>query len=318
MAVYTTPETAELAAFMADYAYGPCTRLQGIRDGIENSNFYLDTAHAAHVLTLFEATPAAHLPWFLALMDFLAAAGIPCTHPRQRLDGGFLGALCGKPAALFARLPGASVEMPTVAECAALGTLLARMHAAGRRFPEPRAEERGSDWRERTAALVAPELPPQLAGLLAATVADAADFPPTGLPSGVIHADLFRDNVLYEGGAPVGVLDFFFACHGPLVYDLAIAVIDWCFMPKKRWDAPAAVALLGAYHRERALTAGEAAVWLTALRTAACRFWLSRLKDSLAPRSGALAWQKDPREFEAVLHAIQETPADWLAAWPRR
>ena len=131
MAVYTSPDPAALAAFLADYPYGPCTGLEGIRDGIENSNFFLDTAHASHVLTIFESSPAATLPWFLELMDVLAARGSPWTPPRQRGDGGCLGDLCGKPAALFARLSGTSLLQPTLLACAALGDLLARLHLAG-------------------------------------------------------------------------------------------------------------------------------------------------------------------------------------------
>ena len=318
MAVYTTPEPAELAAFMADYPHGPCTRLQGIRDGIENSNFYLDTAHATHVLTLFESSPAASLPWFLSLMDFLASRGVPCTHPRQRRDGKFLGALCGKPAALFARLPGSSLQTPTPSDCAALGALLAQLHEAGRGFQETREDARGSVWRARSAASLAPRLPSAAAELLVATLSATADFPPPGLPRGVIHADLFRDNVLFEAGQPVGVLDFFFACEGPWVYDLAIAVIDWCFMPARQLAQPSARALLAAYHGQRALTDLEHSAWPTALRAAALRFWLSRLTDSLTPRSGALAWQKDPAEFEDVLRALQDATANWLAVWPSR
>lgn len=318
MAVYTSPDPAALAAFLADYPYGPCTGLEGIRDGIENSNFFLDTAHASHVLTIFESSPAATLPWFLELMDFLAARGIPCTHPRQRRDGGFLGDLCGKPAALFARLSGASLLQPTLPACAALGDLLARLHLAGQDFPATQANARGPDWRTRTAAGVAPQLPPAAAERLRVTLAETAGFPPPGLPSGVIHADLFRDNVLFDADQPVGVLDFYFACQGPCVYDLAIAVIDWCFMPTHSLMTPAAGALLAAYHRRRPLLEAERAVWLTALRAAALRFWLSRLKDSLAPRSGALAWQKDPAEFEGVLRSIERAAAAWLAVWPER
>lgn len=318
MAVYTTPEAAELAAFMADYPYGPCTGLAGIHDGIENSNFYLDTAHLRHVLTLFESAPAQSLPWFLQLMDFLDARGVPCTHPRQRQDGGFLGALGGKPAALFARLDGSSLHEPTVAVCAALGDLLAKMHLAGLDFPRPRTDERGAEWRLRTGAQVLPQLTAAQARLLGATLSATASFPPPALPAGVIHADLFRDNVLFAGDKPVGVLDFYFACRGPLVYDLAIAVIDWCYMPWRQLSLPAARALLWAYDRQRPLTAAEGERWVLALRTAALRFWLSRLKDSLAPRSGALAWQKDPGEFERVLRVMQDAPADWLAIWPER
>jgi len=318
MAVYTSPDSAALAAFLADYPYGPCTGLTGIREGIENSNFFLDTAHASHVLTIFESSPAASLPWFLELMDFLAARGIPCTHPRPRADGGFMGELCSKPAALFARLHGASLEQPRLAECAALGDLLARLHMAGRDFTAARTDARGAAWRKHTAAVLAPQLPPAVARRLLATQAETVDFPPAGLPSGVIHADLFRDNLLFDAGVPVGVLDFYFACQGPLVYDLAIAVIDWCFMPAQQGGLPAARALLGAYHRQRPLLEAEGAVWLTALRAAALRFWLSRLKDSLAPRSGALAWQKDPAEFEGVLRSIENAAADWLSVWPKR
>jgi homoserine kinase type II len=317
VAVYTNPTADELADFLQAYALGEVTNLTGIRDGIENSNFYLTTSTAGtlveHVLTLFETMPAAALDWYLALMAFLAAQGIPCAAPRLNRNGGALGELRGKPAAIFHRLAGQSLSQPNAEACAAVGRLLARMHVAGARFERHQPDPRGAPWREETAGCLLPTLDESNATLLREELALQRAAPLGALPQGVIHADLFRDNVLFEGDRLSGAIDFYYACHGALLYDLAITVIDWCLMDRPKLEVATARALVLAYQQVRPLTTAERLAWPSAWRAAGLRFWLSRLKDAQEPRAGVLTWQKDPEEFRQVILLARGAPAQLLA-----
>ena len=317
MAVYTNPTADELAGFLKPYALGEVTHFAGIRDGIENSNFYLTTAQrgvvAEHVLTVFETMPASALGWYLALMAFLSAQGIPCAAPRLNCHGEALGELRGKPAAVFHRLAGQSLAHPNPEACAAVGTLLARMHVAGARFEGHQADPRGAPWRDETARCLLPTLDEPGATLLVEELALQNTAPLGALPHGVIHADLFRDNVLFDGNRLCGAIDFYYACHGALLYDLAITVIDWCFMDRPGLDVPAARALVMAYEQVRPLTAAERLAWPGAWRTAGLRFWLSRLKDAQQPRAGVLTWQKNPEAFRQVICFARSAPSQLLS-----
>jgi len=313
MAVYTHPTADELAGFLKPYALGEVMHFAGIRDGIENSNFYLTTAKsgvvAEHVLTLFETMPAAALDWYLALMAFLSAQDVPCAAPRLKRDGEALGELRGKPAAVFHRLAGKSLSQPNSEACAAVGTLLARMHVAGARFERHQPDPRGARWRDETARSLFPALDEPSATLLSEELALQRTTPLGSLPQGVIHADLFRDNVLFDGNRLCGAIDFYYACHGALLYDLAITVIDWCLMDRPELEVTAARVLVMAYERIRPLTRAERLAWPDAWRAAGLRFWLSRLKDAQEPRAGVLTWQKDPEEFRQVILFARSAPA---------
>ncbi len=317
MAVYTNPTADELAGFLKPYALGEVVHFAGIRDGIENSNFYLTTAQSGatveHVLTLFETMPAAALDWYLALMAFLSAQGVPCPAPRLNRNGGALGELRGKPAAVFQRLAGKSLSQPNPEACTAVGTLLARMHVAGTRFEQHQPDPRGARWREETAQSLLPTLDEPVATLLVEELALQNTAPLGALPQGVIHADLFRDNVLFDGTRLCGAIDFYYACHGALLYDLAITVIDWCLMDRPGLDVPAARALVMAYEQVRPLTKAEHLAWPGAWRAAGLRFWLSRLKDAQQPRAGVLTWQKDPEAFRQVILLARSAPAQLLS-----
>lgn len=302
MSVYTVIERHELEAFLADYEVGALRSFSGITAGIENTNYFVTTEAGDYVLTLFEFTPAAELPFFLALMAHLAEHGVPSAHPLADRGGRFLRELKGRPAALVMRLAGASVAHPQVGHCRAIGEAMARMHLATLDFTAHRDNDRGPAWRAEVASLVAPRLDEEDRRLLGSAIEEFREDCFAALPGGVIHADLFRDNALFHAGRLTGLIDFYYAHSGAFVYDLAVAVADWCFDDDKRVFKPAlAGALLGAYDEVRPLLKAEREAWGAALRACGLRFWLSRLKDQHFPRDGALTHIKDPQAFKRVL-----------------
>lgn len=309
MSVYTEVSAAELRDFLDAYALGSLVRHAGIPAGIENTNYFVTTSQGEYVLTLFEATPAADLPFFLDLMAHLAEHGVPSAHPLADRDGRYLNALNGRPAALVQRLAGRSVEAPDTAHCAAIGAALARMHLAVADFAARRESDRGPAWRDAAAARLRGRLPPDESALLERTLEEQRALAPASLPGGVIHADLFRDNALFEATRVTGIIDFYYACNGPFVYDVAVTVADWCCAAGDRFDPSRASALLGAYHAERPFEAAERDAWPRELRAAGLRFWLSRLVDQHFPREGMLTQVKDPEPFRRVVLAAEDEAA---------
>ena len=306
MSVYTAVTREQLANWLANFDAGAPSDIRGIAEGIQNSNFFVDTDAGRYVLTLFERVDAGLLPFYLELMAQLAARGIACPAPLPDRGGRLLGTLNGRPAALFSRLPGTAVAAPTPAHCTAVGTTLAQLHLAGRDIPAP-PHPRGRDWIEATAARLLPQLADDNARLLANEVAHLrATARP--LPGGVIHADLFRDNVLFVDERIGGLLDFYFAGAGEFLFDLAVVANDWCNGEDGRLDPVRTRALLAAYSRVRPLTAAERAAWPDSLRTAALRFWLSRLDDFHTPAAGENVTVRDPAVFGALLRQRAENP----------
>jgi homoserine kinase type II len=301
MAVFTRVSEADIAAWLSNYSLGTLIELQGIPAGIENTNYFVTTSNGRFVLTLFEKLTADDLPFFLNLMAHLARHGIPCPCPVADKKNRFLGSLHNKPACIVSRLSGKSVTQPSTAQCAAVGAMLGQMHSAGQSFGEQMHNPRGSAWRAEAAQKVLRFMPAQDAALLTSEVAFHAEHPLTGIPRGVIHADLFRDNVLMEGERVGGLIDFYFACTGNLLYDVAITVNDWCMTPDGRLDAKHTRAMLNAYHASRPLNAKEAEAWPIALRVAALRFWISRLYDLYLPREGEIVHAHNPEQFKRIL-----------------
>lgn len=314
MAVFTSVTEAELTAWLNDYSLGQVQQLQGISSGIENTNYFVTTANGRFVLTLFEKLTASELPFYLNLMSHLARHGIPCPAPVANRHNSFLGELKGKPACIVSRLSGASTTTPSSAQCAAMGAMLGQMHIAGQSFAHNMPNARGATWRAATAPLVRPYLDAVQAELLSSEVALHASRALSGLPQGVIHADLFRDNVLLEGDRVGGLIDFYFACTDALLYDVAITVNDWCMdHTNKVLDTKLAQSFLRAYHAVRPLRSDEAEAWPLMLRLAALRFWLSRLFDMYLPRDGEMVNPHDPRHFERVLrNHIASSSTVWL------
>jgi homoserine kinase type II len=301
MAVYTAIDDAALSGFLAAYDIGPALSLQGITEGVENSNFLLLTERGRFILTLYERrVDPGDLPFFLGLMDHLAAKGVPCPTPVHGRDGAALRSLCGRPAAVVSFLDGVSPRRVQAGHCAALGKALAQLHLAGAGFPMGRANALSvQGWRAlfegcRTGADevlsgLEEEIDRELAALERAW--------PDDLPRGVIHADLFPDNVFFQGDRLSGIIDFYFACTDIIAYDLAICLNAWCFEPDGAFNITKARQMLAAYRAERAFTPRELAALPLLARGAALRFLLTRLFDWQNRVDGALVKPKDPLEY---------------------
>ena len=312
MSVFTPVSEADLAQWLRNYSLGELKVSEPIEAGIENTNYFVTTTQGRYVLTLFERLPAEELPFYLQLMAHLARHGIPCPAPIADLSDRYLGVLNGKPAALVTRLPGRSLQDPHPAHCAELGALLARMHLAGRSYSAFLENPRGPKWWRLAARDVAPFLDDAKRKLLEAELAFQAEQRFPDLPRGPVHADLFRDNTLWEDGRISGVVDFYFAGVDCFLYDVAVCANDWC-LDGAGLQAERLRAFLGAYNAVRPFTAHEQAAWLAMLRAAALRFWLSRLYDLYLPRPGMLVHAHDPEHFRRILEARAGSPAPWLA-----
>ncbi len=317
MSVYTPVSETQLTAWLRGYSLGTLVKLVPIESGIENTNYFVTTSQGSYVLTLFECLPAAELPFYLELMAHLARHGIPCPAPVADLGDRYLSELNGKPAALVTRLAGASIERPGVTECAALGGLLARMHLAGRSYAGYLENPRGPKWWRQAARDVRGFLSPADQAQLDAELRFQSLYRFPDLPRGPVHADLFRDNVLFEDGRIAGVIDFYFAGVDCLLFDCAVCANDWCLVDPagdRRLDPPRLLAMLDVYASVRPFTALERGAWPVMLRAAALRFWLSRLCDYHLPRPGMLVHAHDPGHFRDVL-ALRAAP-DAEAPWP--
>jgi len=310
MAVYTEVAFDSAAVLCEHLGLGLLTELQGIASGVENTNYYATTTRGQWVLTLFERLPRAQLPYYLRLMRHLARHAIPVPEPQAGADGTLLHELAGKPAAVVTRLPGSCRLAPALAHCRQLGEMLGRMHLASAGFDDDQPHLRGLDWWVATAPVVQPHLAPPQAARLRDEVAFqqqwAASSAGQALPRGPIHADLFRDNVMFDDSAGedrlCGLFDFYFAGTDALLFDVAVCLNDWCSdLESGRLDEPRAAAFVAAYERARPLTSGERRLMPALLRAAALRFWLSRLADWHLPRPAALLQPKDPAHFERVL-----------------
>ena len=310
MAVYTEVAFDSAAALCERLGLGLLTELQGIRSGIENTNYYATTTRGQWVLTLFERLAPEDLPYFLHLMRHLAGHGIPVPVPQAGPDGTLLHELAGKPAAVVTRLPGSHRLAPGLAHCRQVGQMLGRMHRAGADFERVQPHLHGLAWWQATAQRVLPHLQTAQAALLRDELAfqqqSAASPAGASLPQGPIHGDLFRDNALFDDSTGedrlCGLFDFYFAGTDALLFDLAVCLNDWCNdATSGRLDEERAAAFVAAYERARPLTGGERRLMPALLRAAALRFWLSRLADRHLPRPAALLQPKDPAHFEHLL-----------------
>ena len=317
MAVYTEVSFDDAAALLARLGLGELTALQGVHGGIENTNYFADTRGGRYVLTVFERLGRDQLPFYLHLMKHLAERGIPVPGPKADADGAILHTLHGKPAAVVDRLPGRHRLAPDAAHCASLGTVLARMHLDGADFPMQQPNLRGLAWWTETVPVVLPFLAPPQRTLIEAELAFqqqlAASPAYTALPRGAIHADLFRDNVLFEeteaGDRLSGLFDFYFAGIDAFLFDIAVCLNDWCIdLASGRLDEARATALVAAYDAGRALTGSERRLLPALMRGAALRFWLSRLWDLHLPRDARLLSAHDPAHFERVLRERVASP----------
>jgi homoserine kinase type II len=317
VAVYTEVTDEELSAFIATYDIGTVLSFKGIAEGVENTNYFLHTSAGSFIVTLYEKrVREADLPFFLGLMDHLARRGLNCPQPVRNRDGQPLGRLAGRPAAVINFLDGLSIRRPTARHCQAVGEALAQLHLAGRDFPMQRPNALSlAGWPPLFAAAErdADRVAPGLAERTRRELDDLASRWPSGLPGGVIHADLFTDNVFFIGDAVSGLIDFYFACTDAFAYDLAICLNAWCFEPDLSFNLTKGRAMIAGYRSVRGLEADEIAALPVLCRGSALRFLLTRLVDWLNVPPGALVKPKDPLEYDRKLafHRRVASAADY-------
>ena len=307
MAVFTEVSDKDARDLLRRMSLGSFKELRGIQGGIENTNYFLTTDQGEYVLTLFERLSFEQLPFYLHLMKHLAQAGIPVPDPQaETRSGDILLKVCGKPAAIVNRLPGKSQLAPQPVHCAAVGEMLARMHLAGQSYERQQPNLRGLPWWNETVPVVLPHLGEEAAAMLRAELAYqnhvAASPSYAALPRGPVHADLFRDNAMFDGEKLTGFFDFYFAGVDTWSFDLAVCLNDWCIdHATGAHDAARAQAMISAYQSVRPLTGAERELFNAQLRAGALRFWISRLWDFYLPREAALLTPHDPTHFERVL-----------------
>lgn len=306
MAVFTEVSPAAAQALLTRLQLGELRALRGIEGGIENTNYFVTTDTGEFVLTLFERLSAEQLPFYLHLMRHLAHAGIPVPEPQADARGEILHSVCGKPAAVVNKLHGRSQLAPQAVHCAAVGAMLARMHLAGQGFERQQPNLRGLPWWNETVPVVLAHLDAEQAALLQSELAYqnhiAASSAYTALPRGPVHADLFRDNVMFDGEQLTGFFDFYFAGVDTFLFDLAVCLNDWCIdWATGAHDAARFDAMLVAYQSVRPLSAAERSLLPAMARAGALRFWISRLWDYHLPREAQVLTPHDPRHFERVL-----------------
>lgn len=307
MSVYTVVNQKELKAFLTNYDLGELVAFEGISSGIENTNYFVDTTLGRFVLTIFEHHSFEELPYFLNIMAFMAEHSIPTAHPKPTLSNGYLIELKGKPAALVERLSGSGVENPNLSQCAVMGEQMAKFHLAGQEFEDHRSNDRDLNWMKSTYELIQSFLPEDERQMIESEFdyQDAVQW--ESLPVGVTHADLFCDNALFNGNELSGIIDLYYACNTAFLYDLAVMVNDWCRLADYSFDSVKIETVLTHYQQTRTLTDFEKLTWPAALRLAALRFFLSRLKDKHLPREGEMTQIKDPNVFKSVLKHHQAT-----------
>lgn len=312
MAVYTDITDEELGALLAEYDVGQAVSFKGVAEGVENSNFLLETDRGRYFLTVYEKrVREGDLPFFLGLLSWLGEYGFPSAVPIADRQGQVLKRMRGKPCAMVSFLTGLSVRRPGVAHCREAGESLALLHQAGAGFPLTRENDLGQPfWAPMFAPLrgEAEALKPGLAAVIEADLAHLAQVWPKGLPQGVIHADYFPDNVFFQGGKFAAAFDFYFACTDALAYDIAVALNAWCFEPDGSFNITAARALVAGYESRRPLSPEERAALPILAHGAAMRFFLTRLHDWGATPAGALVKPKDPLEYERKLAVHRSSP----------
>ena len=306
MAVYTEVSFDEAADFLQALDLGQLQSLKACAGGIENTNYFADTESGEYVLTLFERLSFEQLPFYLQLMKHLAERAIPVPNPAPDKSGNILHSLNGKPAAVVNKLRGKSELAPGLAHCSRVGAMLARMHLAGQDFNLYQPNLRGLTWWNATAPAILPHVNTEQRSLLLGELAYqnhiAASSACKALPTGTVHADLFRDNVMFEGGLLTGFFDFYFAGYDTFLFDIGVCLNDWCIdLPTGQHDARRADAFLNAYQAARPLTAQERTLLPAMARAGALRFWISRLWDFYLPREASVLKAHDPTHFERVL-----------------
>jgi len=303
MSVYTNISHGELEDFLGNYSLGALIAYEGISAGIENTNYFVTTENGEFVLTIFEEVGFDTLPYYLNFMAHLSDHGLPTAHPIADLQNDYVRVLKNKPAAIVRRLEGKNQMQPNPQHCEAVGHALGQMHTVGDSFDGVLENPRGIAWAEKTAERVFKQLSSDEQLLLEQEIHFRKQLPQDDLPKGVIHADLFRDNVMFVDQALTGIIDFYYACNDALLYDLAVTVNDWCSNETGALNMECYNALVSAYRAVRECETHEHECWPYMLRAAALRFWLSRLQDKIFPKDGEITHIKDPDVFKNILLA---------------
>ena len=301
MSVFTSIDMQQLNNFLESYPVGAAESFTGIEAGITNSNFFIDTHTGRYVLTIVENETHKDVEWFMQLLAYLYTEKIPCAKPVQAANGSYTNPLADKPATVVQCLRGADKLDVTADDCYAIGQVLAGFHKSCQNYPHTRDDSRGAAWRQQTATKIRSKLDPQDLKLLDQQMNSSYSKTLELLPQSVIHADLFRDNVLFSESGISGIIDFYYACTGCMLYDLAITFNDWCRDDSTRIERNSAKALLKGYESVRPLESGEKESWPEAVRCAALRFWLSRLLDLHYPPDALMTYTKDPTPLRKIL-----------------
>ena len=320
MSVYTIIEENELKSFLSNYDVGELVSFQGISDGIENTNYFVNTSSGRFVLTIFEQHSFKEMQYYLNLMHHLADHKVPSANPVADRQGDYLSIFKNKPIALVERLAGSSLTDISIDHCQQLGAAMGKMHSAGLSFTSRQKNPRGPEWCRLTAKQVMSKLSAEEQKMLNEEIHFQIEKRHADLPRGVIHADLFRDNALWDksdgNDSFSGIIDFYYSCDDVLLYDLAVTANDWCTDEDFSLNKEKVTALLSNYHCYRELQENEQQYWPAMLRAGALRFWLSRLYDKHFPREGELVHTKNPDEFKAILTDRIKHSARYSQYWP--
>lgn len=311
MSVFTRVTESEVSAWLTRFSVGSFCALAPISEGIENTNYFLTTADGEYVLTLYERVPAEDLPFYLNFTSHLAKLGVAVPMPIADRTGGLFSILNGRPAALTQRVLGRPVMQPDVLHCQAVGVELGRLHNASRAFRTRISNKRGPAWTLATSRAVRPYVSAEQNQLIEEELKFQRERRQTRLPNGAIHADLFRDNVLFDGERLTALIDFGFAATDEFAYDLAITANDWCVSDDGEFDSTRLHALLAAYATQRSPSEAEQIAWPALLRAGALRFWLSRLYDLHLPRAAEVNTPHSPAAFERILRLRINQPGHW-------
>ncbi|RMH10555.1 MAG: homoserine kinase [Gammaproteobacteria bacterium] len=306
MSVYTEVSTIRLKQFLEMFSIGELISHEGIGAGIENTNYAVTTTQGQFILTLFEQMSAEDASYYLDLMAYLADRSLPCARPIENNRGQRLHELCQRPAALVQKLDGHHIERPSADHCRQIGIAMAKMHLAAMDYPHPKHNTRGREWWTHTLSQLQPVLDNDVLKCIRQEIQYQQEQVHTDMPMGMIHADLFRDNALFDHDHLSGIIDLYYACHDYLLYDIAVTANDWCTDKHGQLEAGRTQALLHGYQSIRPITEEEWQSWPAMLRAAALRFWLSRLQDMHFPREGHLTHIKDPGYFETILKQHQK------------
>ncbi|MBR6000209.1 MAG: homoserine kinase [Oxalobacter sp.] len=317
MAVFTSVTLEDLKPLLAGFNLQPVIDIRGISSGIENSNFFIVTKDEEYVLTLFEKLTHDELPFYLNLMHHLAEKGVKVPAPIADKAGNILHTLCGKPACIVTKLAGDWIRNPKPIHCAQVGAMMGKMHVAAKDYPMSLPNPRGMSWWIQVVPQILPYIPEDAGKLLQSELSFQKEFqqssPYALLPKGPVHADLFRNNVMFDGDRLTGFFDFYFAGNDIWLFDVAVAINDWCIdLETGVLDMLRVRAFLDAYQAERPFTETESMAWQATLRSAALRFWLSRLYDFYMPRKAELLKPHDPKHFERILKLRIADPAPQL------